>query len=114
MTRRSQIWDGTSGVGVLDDDNILTLDPAELRQDKYDEIRAEMQSRIDVISESWQEEKDKVSSGRSPDSTAVTALEASRDAVRVKAQSVKAQVDARGDDNEAIHSFRVKEDGFDA
>ncbi len=112
MTKRTQLWIGTSGVGVLDSDNILTLDAADLRDDKHDEIRAEMHRRLSPLIDDERALRDAFATGNATQ-VDIDALIQSRSDIDEKAKAVVIQVNALGSDNEAIHSFPVAA-AFDA
>jgi len=112
MTKRTQTWIGTSGVGVLDDDNINDLNTADLRQDKYDEIRAEMKKRLAPLIDDERALRDAFDTGNGSQA-AVTALKQSRVDIDERGPVVRAQVDGLGNDNAAIYDFPVAA-AFDA
>lgn len=103
MTRK-QTWDENG----LVDDNILALDPADLRQDKYDEIRVEMDARLAPLIDDERALRDAFDTG-SGSQAAVTALKQSRVDIDERGPIVRAAVDALGNDNAAIHGFDVVE-----
>lgn len=101
MTRK-QTWDQNG----LVDDNINTLDPADLRQSKYDTIRAEMNKRMQPLLDDERALRDAFATGNAtqPD---IDALIQSRNDLDEKAKAVVAQVNALGSNNAAISDFNV-------